>query len=340
MRRLVVDLADARGVFALPDRVVDRIRQALPGDWEVVLVEAPAVGTGDGGEVATAATLAAVRGAEVYLGFGVPAEVLRRAPGLRWAHSGAAGVGGSLSAEMLERDVVFTNSAGIHGPPVAETVLAYLLHFARALDHALDAQRRRAWDKAALDGPGSPVRELGRSTVGVVGLGGIGREVAWRAAALGSRVVGVRRKPVPVPGVELLTGGDSLDRLLSMSDYVVLTLPRTDRTARLLSADRIDRMKRGAVLVNVARGGLVDEAALADALRSGHLRGAALDVFDQEPLPSDHPLRDAPNLVISPHTSAYTPHFWEREAVLILDNIRRYLAGEPLRNVVDKHAGY
>jgi phosphoglycerate dehydrogenase-like enzyme len=340
MRRLVIDLADARGVFALPRRVVEAIRSELPEGWEAVVVSAPAEGTGDGGHAVSPEALSAVTGAEVYLGFGVPEAILRAGSSLRWVHSGAAGVGGSLTPMMRSRDVVFTNSAGVHGPPVAETVLGYILHFARALDHAVEAQTRRAWEKEALDAAGSPVRELGRSTVGIVGVGGIGGEVAWRAAALGARVVGVRRRSEPVRGVELFQGADALERLLTVSDYVVLTLPRTVQSERLLNRERLGLLKQDAVLINVARGGLVDEEVLAERLREGSLRGAALDVFDQEPLPPDHPLRDVPRLLITPHTSAYSPHFWERELELILDNLHRFLADRPMRNVVDKAAGY
>jgi phosphoglycerate dehydrogenase-like enzyme len=342
MRRLVIDLADDRPIFSLPDRVVASIRAALPAGWEAVVVSAPARGTGDGGGEPSTAALEAVRGAEVYLGFGVPADLLRAGAGLRWVHSGAAGVGTALTPDMLERDILFTNSAGIHGPPVAETVLAYVLHFARGLDHALTAQRTGSWE-AGLGAEDSPVRELGHSTVGVVGVGGIGREVARRALALGARVVGTRRRPAPVEGVdgiELLTGPGSLRRLLETSDYVVLTLPETPGTRGMIGAEEIAAMRRSAVLVNVARGGLVDEDALLAALSAGRLRGAALDVFSAEPLPADHPLREAPNLLITPHTSAYSHHFWDREEALIVENIRRYVDGAALLNVVDKEAGY
>jgi phosphoglycerate dehydrogenase-like enzyme len=167
--------------------------------------------------------------------------------------------------------------------------------------------------------------------------------VAARARALGARVVATRRRPEPVEGldgVELITGDHTLDRLLEASDYVVLTLPETPGTRGMLGPDELARMRPGAVLVNVARGGLIDEAALVDALRAGRLRGCALDVFASEPLPADHPLRDAPNLLITPHSSAYTHHFWEREAALILENLERYVEGRPLLNVVDKRAGY
>ncbi|MFW5947220.1 MAG: D-2-hydroxyacid dehydrogenase [Gemmatimonadota bacterium] len=340
MKRLVIDLADARPIFALPPDVVAAIRAAAPG-WDVVVVQAATSGVGDGAHAASAVALDAVRGgAEVYMGFGIPAELIREGPELRWVHSAAAGVRGSLTPALRSADIVFTNSAGVHGPPVAETVIGYLLHFARGLDLAVRSQARRAWDQAPFDAADAPVRELADSTVGVVGLGGIGREVAWRTRALGARVVGTRRRPEPVEGVQLLHGRDALPRLLEQSDYVILTLPETDETEGLLDAAALARMRPDAVLVNVSRGGLVDEDALVAALESGRLRGAALDVFATEPLPADHPLWNAPGTLITPHTSAYTHRFWEREAGLLLDNLRRYRAGEPLRNVVDTAAGY
>jgi phosphoglycerate dehydrogenase-like enzyme len=342
VRRLVIDLADARPIFALPDPAVAAIRRAAPG-WDVVVVQASADGTGDGGVRAAPAALESVRaGAEIYMGFGIPAELLREGRTLRWVHSGAAGVRGSLTPEMLSSDVVFTNSAGIHGPPVAETVVGYLLHFARGLDVAVRSQAAGRWDKRPFDAADAPVRELSRSTVGVVGLGGIGREVAWRAAALGARVVGTRRsdRPVALEGVEVWSGEGALERLLETAHYVVLTLPETPETRGLLDGTALARMRPDAVLVNVARGGLVDTAALRAALAAGRLRGAALDTFDREPLPEDDPLWRSDRVLITPHTSAYTHAFWDRETRLIVDNLERYLAGRPLVNVVDKGAGY
>lgn len=340
MSRLVLDLADARPIFALPSDVIQALRAAVP-DWEVVVIDAATSGAGDGTHRASEATLDAIRGgAEVYMGFGIPAELLREGPSLRWVHSGAAGVRGSLTPEMRASDVVFTNSAGIHGPPVAETVIGYLLHFARGIDHVVRSQHEGRWDKSVFDAADAPVRELSASTVGVVGLGGIGREVADRARALGARVVGIRRRAEPVAGVELCTGDDALERLLRTSDYVVLTVPETDETTGLMDADALAQMGDDAVLVNVSRGGLVDDEALVAALEAGRLRGAALDAFSTEPLPADHPFWTAPRILITPHTSAYTHRFWEREGDLLLDNLKRYRAGEPLRNVVDKAAGY
>lgn len=340
MPALVVDLADVRPIFSLPDRVVEALRDALPEAWDLVALRSGADGTGDGGGRASAEALEAIESAEIYLGFGIPETLLRAGRRLGWVHSGAAGVRDSLTPTMLQRDVVFTNSAGIHGPPVAETVIGYILHFARGLDYAVRAQARGEWDKRPFEGVNAPVRELARSTVGVVGLGGIGREVARRAAALGARVVGTRRRPEPVEGVDVLHGEHALERLLEAADYVVLTVPETAETAGLIGPGELARMGPESVLINVARGGLVDEAALDTALRSGGIRGAALDVFATEPLPPDHSLWTAPRTLITPHVSGYTHAFWERESALMLDNLQRYLAGEPLRNVVDKVAGY
>ncbi|HEX2188153.1 MAG TPA: D-2-hydroxyacid dehydrogenase [Longimicrobiaceae bacterium] len=306
---------------------------------------APADGRGDGGGPSPEA-LAAVRGAEVYLGYGVPPELLRAATGppegrLRWAHSGAAGVGGSLHPEMLRSEVVLTNSAGIHAEPIADTVLAMALHFARGLDFAVRAQAERRWDKTPWEAPDAPVRELGELTVGVLGLGGIGRAVARSFAALGARVLATRRGDAPGPdGVETLRGSDALGRLLERSDVLVVAVPDTPATRGMLGRAELERLPRGATLVNVARGRVVDEEALVEALREGRLRGAALDVFTREPLSADSPLWDLPNVLVTPHVSGTSHRFWRRETDLVVENLRRYLAGEPLLNVVDKRAGY
>ncbi len=340
MRRMVLDMDDRRPVYALPDGVPARIRAALPADWTLVVVEALSDGSGDGSGSATGEALAAVADAEVYLGLGIPGSILDAGPRLRWVHTGTAGVGSWLTPQMRERDLLFTNSAGVFGPAMAETVLAYLLHFARGLHVAQRVQRAGTWDKTMFDGPAPPVRELGRSTVGIVGLGGVGREVAWRCAALGARVLGLRRRPEPVDGVEVLHGPDGFQRILDESDYVVVTAPETAGTAGMLDAAALARMRPHAVLVNVGRGRIVDEEALVAALRAGTIGGAALDVFATEPLPDGHPLWTAPNVLLTPHMSAYTEHFWEREADLVVENVRRYLSGQPLLNVVDKSAGY
>lgn len=340
-RRLVVNLRDRRPTWAIPPWAVDEIRAALPDDWECVVVDAPADGSGDG-RGASAEAVEAARGAEVYLGWGVPREVFAAAGGaLRWAHSASAGVGGVLYPEMVESAVVLTNSAGVHAEPIADTVLAMMLHFARGLDFAVRAQAERRWDKAPWDAADAPVRELAESTVGLVGLGGIGRAVARRAAALGMRVVATRRTSVDgPPGVEVFAGENALDALLDISHYLVVTVPRTARTEGMIGARELARLPAGAVVVNVSRGDVVDEAALVEALQAGRLRGAGLDVFEREPLPASSPLWTLPNTLLLPHVSGTSPSFWRRETDLIVANLRRHLAGEPLLNTVDKHAGY
>lgn len=343
MPRLVLNLDDVRPVWSMPEWAPREIRAALPAGWEVVELRGAADGRGDGGGPVPEA-LAAVRGAEVYMGFGFPEPLLAAAreggDALRWVHSAAAGVGGSLYPAMRESEVILTNSAGIHAPPMAETVLGMILHFARGLDFAVAAQRERRWGKPAFEGADTPVREVAGTTLGLVGFGGIGREVARRARALGMEVLALRRSGAPAEGVEVLTGEAGLEELLRRSDHVVLALPETRDTRGLMDAGRLAAMKEGAVLVNVARGGVLDEEALAGALRSGRLRGAALDVFRKEPLPSDSPLWEIPNVLITPHVSATSRGFWRREIDLVVENLRRYLAGERLRNEVDKLAGY
>lgn len=347
-RRLVLNLREQRPLYSIPDWAVDEIRAALPDGWELTDVAEPADGQGDGGGDSPGARAArdAVRGAEVYVGFGVPAELFAAATAppegrLRWAHTGSAGVGGSLHAALRASDVVLTNSAGIYAEPMADTVLAMVLHFARGIDFAVRAQARARWDKAPFDAEDTPVRELAECTLGIVGLGGIGRAVARRGVALGMRVVATRRSGTEGPeGVEVLSGADALHRILPRSDFLVVAVPQTDATTALVGARELAMLPAGAVVVNVARGGVVDEDALTDALRGGRLRGAGLDVFRQEPLPTDSPLWTLPNVLVLPHVSGASHGFWRRQTDLIIQNLRRYAAGEPLLNTVDKQAGY
>ena len=335
-------------MWSIPDAAVEEIRAALPPGWELTVVEEPVDGRGDGGadSPGAAAAIRAVAGAEVYVGFGVPEALFRAAaegPGarLRWAHTASAGAGGSLHAPLRASEVVLTNSAGVYAEPMADTVLAMMLHFARGLDFAVRAQAERRWWKEPWEGTDAPVRELAECTLGIVGLGGIGRAVARRGVALGMRVAGTRRNGGDGPaGVEVLVGDGALDRLLPRSDVLVVTVPLTGETRGMIGAAELARLPAGAVLVNVARGGVVDEAALAEALASGRLRGAGLDVFAREPLPEDSPLWALPNVLVTPHVSGTSHRYWRRQTDLILDNLRRYLAGEPLRNRVDKEAGY
>ena len=271
-----------------------------------------------------------VAGAEVLYGF--PREdprqiawAVRTAPGLRYVQATFAGAGQQLAAAGLSRDeltrIHWASSAGVHATPLAEWSIFGILAFTKGLPRLLADQRGRHWDHY-------PVDELRGSTVLVVGLGSIGREVARLAEAFGMNVVSVRR------------GQGNLDELLPQADSIVVTLPLTEETRGLIDRSRIERMRRGAIFVNVGRGGVVDEDALVDALRSGHLRGAALDVFTQEPLLPESPLWELDNVIISPHTSALSRHENERIIELFADNLGRYLRGDELRSRIDTSLFY
>lgn len=333
---------DRRPIWALPGRARERIVAAVPADWTVRFMETPADGSGDGVQRAPPELLNAVASARVYMGYGIPEQVLEAGPGLEWVHSGAAGVGSSLGPAMLSRDILFTNSAGIHAEPMSETVLAMIFHFARGLDMAVRAQREGRWSAPSYWAADAPVTEVGGATVGIVGYGGIGRAVARKMTALGSRVLAVRRHDVAVrpKAVEVVAGEEGLNQVITRSDYLVLAVPETPSTRDMISRERLATMKPGAVLINVARGRLVDEEALLDALNTGRLRGAGLDVFRKEPLPDGHPFYSHPRVIMTPHVSATTRRFWDRETDLITDNIGRFVRGHPLRNLVDKQAGY
>ena len=357
MPRAVLDMMDRRPIWAMPQWVPEDIRAALPADWQLVVIDEESDGSGDGAARVSEDVLGAVASAEIYFGYGIAAELIEAGRALRWVHSGAAGVGSSLTPAMLSSDVVFTNSSKVHAQPMAETVIGMILFFGRGLDLAVINQRTRNWDTESYYRPEAPLSELSASTLGIVGYGGIGREVARRAASLGARVIALKRSP-PGPedavlkavgggslaaDIDVVHGAEGLDRVLSESDVLVLAAPETEQTRGMIDASALGRMKAGALLINVARGRLVVEDALVAALRDGRLRGAGLDVFAKEPLAADHPLWALPNVLLTPHVSAVTRGFWARETALILHDLDCFLRGaapSEWLNRVDKAAGY
>jgi phosphoglycerate dehydrogenase-like enzyme len=343
MPLLVVDGNAASRTWTLTRDAEQRIRSEAPTGWDLYFVQAQTSSDGDGPRGSSDEVMHAIPEADVYLGFGIPRPLFLAAKRLRWVHSAAAGVGNALYPEMRESNVLLTNSAGVHAIPIAEYIVASVLYFFRGLDIAVNQQRRSEWNKQPFVGEDSPLREVGGACVLVVGAGGIGSEAARRLAALGAHCIGVRRRPAlgAPQGFERVIGFEAIDHEIPNADVIVLAAPLTEETRGLLDARRLTRMKRSAILVNVARGALVDEGDLIERLRDGRLRGAALDVFQEEPLASDSPLWQLRSALVTPHVSPVSPgRFWARELDLFLDNWRRFTRGEPLRNLVDKDAGY
>ena len=339
--RLVVDLASQRPVWRPPAEFVRALTAAGGEEWRVEMVSAANDSDGDGsGGSPEAAAVAA--GAEVYIGWGIPEPVVEAGRGsLRWVHTAAAGVGGSLTPALRESGVVLTNSAGVHAEPIAEWVVGALLHFFRGMDVTLEAQRTRRWAKDDLTGSPCPLREIAGSRAAVYGLGGIGRAVALRLAALGAEVRAVRRRPeLGGPGGVSVVGPGQAAWALEGAAALIVAAPLTPGTRTAVGGDQLRLLADGAVLVNVSRGAIVDEAALLAALDSGRLRGAALDVFEREPLPAEHPYWAHPRVMVHPHVAAVTPRYWAREQALVLENWARYREGRELLNVVDMGAGY
>ena len=342
-RRLVLDLAATSRNWALTPEGEARIRAEAPAGWEVAVVHAPTSSDGDGPQGASREALALIGEAEAYFGFGITADLLAAARRLRWVHSAAAGVGNVLKSGIADRDILLTNAAGIHSIPMAEFIIAGLLHFMRGLDVAIDQQRRGEWSKAFFVADDSPLRELGDARVLIVGTGGIGQATATRLSALGATCVGVRRRPElgAPPGFSSVVGLAELDDELPRAQVLVVAAPLTSGTRRLITRERLERLPREAIVVNVARGALMDEEALADLLGNGRLRGAVLDVFQEEPLRADSPLWSLRSALVVPHVSPVSPgRFWPRSLDLFLDNWHRYASGQPLRNLVDKREGY
>lgn len=283
-----------------------------------------------------------LREAEIVFTISLRPEQLAMARKLRWVYAATAAVHQFLFPEMVASDVVLTNAREVHGPVVAEHVMALLFALAKKIPQAVRLQQKGMWGQDDIWNYGPRPRELSGATLGLIGLGSIGRAVARMAAALGMKVIAVREhadreKPADVAAV---FPPAAIDDLLGQSDYVVMAAPLTSATRGMMNAERLRAMKREGYLVNVGRGLQVNEEALADALRQHKIAGAALDVFAQEPLPPDSPLWGLDNLLITPHTGSLTEKLWERHYALFSDNLRRYLAGEPLLFLVDKRKGY
>jgi len=275
--------------------------------------------------------------AEIIYGARPPKNVIARAPKLKWIQTTDAGVDSFLDSDIIESSVIVTNtSGGVHAVSIAECVLEMMLMFVKKMPLCFQLKQERQWKTFSLT-------VLHSKTVGIVGLGSIGRQVARLSKAFGMRVLATRRSSrsaTRTGNVDMLFSQDQLPQLLSDSDFVVLALPLTPETNKLIGQEELRTMKPTAYLINVARGSIVDEAALTRALEENWIAGAGLDVFVTEPLPVESRLWELPNVIFSPHVAAEIEDYDLQATRLFADNLRRYLSGKRLRNVVDKKKGY
>jgi len=278
---------------------------------------------------------------DIFVGYSLRAPQLKDAKKLKWIHSTAAGVAQLMYPELRDSGILVTNPSGIFSVPMAEHTMGLLVALARNFPESVRLQDRGHWGQQEIWDRPQRLVELNGQLLLIMGYGSIGRELARRARAFEMRVWGVTRSGQgdPAPAERIIPAA-KLDEVLPEADYVVLAAPETPKTKRLMDAARIAKMKRGARLVNVGRGSLLDEAALIRALESGALAGAALDVTGTEPLAPDSPLWRAPNLFITPHTSGVSDRLWDRQTALLMDLLERWFAGRELFNRVDFARGY
>lgn len=328
MKVLVAIYYSQARVWTIPARYVDALRARFP---HVTFLHAE-----DHQD-----SLREIPDADVAFSSILRGELIAAAARLRWIHSSAAGIGSLISPELKTRGITLTNSRGVHAHVIAEHVVGVSIMLLRRLHLAVRRQHEGCWAQDELSVPEAS-RSLRGSCVGIVGLGAIGAAVARAMGALGAEVRAVRRRvEAPKPDDVTWVGGPvQLPDLLRRADIIVLTAPSTPATRGLIGARELALMKRDAFLVNVSRGRLVDEAALAGALASGAIAGAALDVFEHEPLDPASPLWRLPNVIITPHTSGFRADYWDAIVDLFCENLRRFERGEPLLNVVDPDAGY
>jgi len=280
------------------------------------------------------------QGADVVLNWFSDGAVLEsiwpQLTNLRWVHNRSAGLDGMLFPALASSSVTLTNARGVFSEILGEFVIGAVFFFAKDFRRLVTSQMAGRWDQF-------DVAEVHGQTLGLVGYGDISRAVARRAQALGLRVLALRRRPELSSGdghVAQTFPPEGKHEMLRQSDYVVVAAPLTPESRGMIARPEFDAMKESAVLINVGRGPVVDEPALVQALRSRRIRGAALDVFDTEPLPSGHPLYSFENVLLSPHSADHTADWKERTMRLFLDNFRRFIAGKPLLNVVNKNLGY
>jgi phosphoglycerate dehydrogenase-like enzyme len=278
---------------------------------------------------------------EVYFGFKYLREYLQNAKALQWIHVPAVSVQPLTDLGLAERGIVVTNSRGVLSVTIAEHVIGFMLVFSRKFIESWQLQQKQEYGARELLNDPPPMTELKGKTVFILGAGGIGKELAGLCKAFGMTVLGSKKHPQPVENFDRIYSSEDFREGFPEADYLVIALPRTAETDGLIGAEELSKLKQSCVVINVARAKIIDQKALVAALKEKRIRGAALDVFEQEPLPSDSILFTLPNVFLTPHTAGVTTaEHWPRMMELFAENLRRYLAKQPLMNVVDLQAGY
>lgn len=269
----------------------------------------------------------------VAWGFADIRRLYLAAPKLKWVHALSAGVENLIFPEIQQSTTILTNSRGIHGIPVSEHVFSLMLALTRGLPRLIRQQQQHVWKRIE-------PQEIHEKTIGIVGLGSIGREVAKRAKGLGLHVLATKRTATTEIFVDKMYPPERMNEMLSLCDFVVVTLPLTEDTKELFRLEQFSAMKPTAYFINIARGAVVHQPDLTAALEQGLIQGAGLDVFEHEPLPAEDPLWDMENVIITPHVAALSPHYLDRAVKLFADNLLRYANGREMFNIIDKAKGY
>lgn len=305
----------------LKDEEIEKLKEVVP-DLKVVVAR----GMDD--------ALKEIVDSDIFFGR-IPRPVFLAAKRLRWVQVFGAGVETCIFPELIQSDVILTNTSGAFNQVMADHAFALILAISRGIAFFVRNQSQRAWKRAG------PLHQLAGQSLGIIGLGNIGCEIARRGKAFGMEVAAADARSMECPAfVDQLWGVKDMDRVLEQSDYLVITAPLTPETRGMIGAAELRKMKPTAHLINIGRGAIVDEAALIDALKNGVIAGAGLDVFDKEPLPQDSEFWDMENVVISPHMGGLAPETRAISFEIFLENLKKFVAGEPLRNVVNKHHGY
>jgi phosphoglycerate dehydrogenase-like enzyme len=328
-RRLIIYLPHRLPIWRLPEGCLETIRRRAMKTFQIDIPM---------NEETFARVLP---GAEVLFAWGIARRHVDKADALRWLHTPLAGVDRVLNPELVQSAIRVTSSRGVNSIAVAEHALGLLLAMTRGIADGVRAQGESRWAQQELYGRQPPPQELSGKLLGILGFGDIGRELAARARVLGMTVWGLVRTPRPKPdNVDRLLLAGKEDVLLKECDVLVLALPLTSETKGIIGERQLKRMKHSAYLINIGRGELVQESALVRALREGWIAGAGLDVFGTEPLAPASPLWRLPQVVMTPHIAGTHPNYMGRSADIFMSNLKRYLAGKPLINEVDKKAGY